>query len=196
MLVPLTRTCLLQAFQQVAGVSRESVIPLPVDIRGTAQKISQLSPRPSLRRSYRHQPFAWAAGDGDRDLLGRFDPAHQVRGAPAKVAQSDRTYSVMSAPALPPDTPRGGADAPHAPMPKPTVRQESEPARGLEPLTTCLQDKCAASCATPAGNRAPAYLARRCQNGSEAIASGPFLVDDVRSSAVSDHAGRRRTWPT
>ena len=26
-----------------------------------------------------------------------------------------------------------------------------EPTRGLEPLTTCLQDRCAANCATPAG---------------------------------------------
>src|SRR6478609_4242969 len=33
-----------------------------------------------------------------------------------------------------------------------------EPAGGLEPPTPCLQDRCAASCATPAGNRAPAYL--------------------------------------
>ena len=27
----------------------------------------------------------------------------------------------------------------------------SELARGLEPLTTCLQDRCATDCATPAG---------------------------------------------
>lgn len=28
---------------------------------------------------------------------------------------------------------------------------ESEPTKGLEPPTTCLQDRCAANCATPAG---------------------------------------------
>jgi hypothetical protein len=27
---------------------------------------------------------------------------------------------------------------------------EAEPARGLEPLTTALQERCAANCATPA----------------------------------------------
>jgi hypothetical protein len=89
------------------------------------------------------------------------------------------------------------------------LRQETEPARGLEPLTTCLQDKCAASCATPAGNRAPAYLAPRSENGPEAVASGPLLGDaSGRRRCHITQAGaepgprrsgsgssRRRCWP-
>lgn len=62
-------------------------------------------------------------------------------------------------------------------MPKPTVRQESEPARGLEPLTTCLQAK-------PTPIRAVPYGA------GQLVTCGNVRAERVRSSA-GDRPGRQ-----
>ena len=75
-------------------------------------------------------------------------------------------------------------------------RQDEEPARGLEPPTPCLQDRCAASCATPAGNRAPAYLRPDRGTAPRRVPWGRSLRVTARLSCTSGHAGRRRTWPT
>lgn len=72
---------------------------------------------------------------------------------------------------------------------------ETEPTRGLEPLTTCLQDRCATNCATSADPRRGTGRAHRGWVGSRNVTGPPSPGRPPPETAPRRSGPRRRHCP-